>query len=203
MTFRRPLLAAAIVAALVPLAAHAGPPHVMPPGTVAIVDTPGPGGPFGTNGFDLLATQRVGARFTVPTELGDSQFLRGGVWLMNNSDSRHKPIRFSLQTDALDEGGLDSMPSGRELQGWTMPVRTEGWNPVEQWFGTGRGPVLQAGHDYWIVLASNSPPFVDPIWVLARKGSMFESVTNDGQWVPGASGGALTLHVDVLPLSRN
>lgn len=169
--------------------------------TQPIVDTPGPGGIFGTNGFDVFAEQSVGARFTVPAD-GDMRLARIGLWLMNNSDTVQKKVRLSLQTDALDEGGAETLPSGVELERWTAPVQTLGWNPVEQFFVTKSGPVLQAGRSYWVVAASMSPPLVDPVWTFAKKGSMVSTTTFNGAWQTAGSGGALTLRVDARPVQQ-
>ncbi|MEK8030217.1 hypothetical protein AACH06_05220 [Ideonella sp. DXS29W] len=168
--------------------------------TVPIVDTPGPGGIFGVNGFDVFADQSVAARFTVPAN-GDMRLARIGLWLMNNSETLQKKVRLTLETDALDEGGSASMPSGVELERWTAPVATLGWNPVEQFFETKKGPHLVAGRSYWVVAASMSPMFVDPVWTFAKRGSMITTTTFNGGWQPaGTEGSALTLRVDAHPV---
>jgi len=167
--------------------------------TVPIVDTPGPGGLFGTNGFDIFIEQAVAARFTVPAD-GDMRLARIGLWLMNNSETVQKKVRLTLQTDALDEGGSESLPSGVELERWTAPVQTLGWNPVEQFFVTKKGPHLVAGRSYWVVAASMSPMFVDPIWTFAKTGTMFSTTSRDGAWQTAGSAAALTLRIDAHPV---
>ncbi len=167
--------------------------------TVPIVDTPGPGGLLGTNGFDVFAEQAVAARFTVPAD-GDMRLARIGLWLMNNSDTEQRKIRLSVQTDALDEGGGESLPSGVELERWDTTVATFGWNPVEQFFVTKKGPHLVAGRNYWVVAGSMSPPFVDPVWTFAKKGNMWTTTTYQGAWQTAGNGGALTLRVDAHPV---
>lgn len=167
--------------------------------TVPIVDTPGPGGLFGTNGFDIFIEQAVAARFTVPAD-GDMRLARIGLWLMNNSETVQKKVRLTLQTDALDEGGSESLPSGVELERWTAPVQTLGWNPVEQFFVTKKGPHLVAGRSYWVVAASMSPMFVDPVWTFAKTGTMVSTTSHDGAWQTAGSGAALTLRIDAHPV---
>ncbi|WP_374674604.1 hypothetical protein [Ideonella sp.] len=168
--------------------------------TQPIVDTAGPGGLFGTNGFDVFAEQAVGARFTVAAG-SDMRLARIGLWLMNNSDTMRKRIRVTLQTDALDEGGSETKPSGVVLEQWDSRVQTLGWNPVEQRFDTRSGPLLQAGRNYWVVAESMSPPFVDPVWTFAKKGSMVTTTTSQGQWQTAGSGASLTLRVDAAPVT--
>lgn len=163
--------------------------------TVPIVDTPGPGGLLGTNGFDIFAEQAVAARFTVPAD-GDMRLARIGVWLMNNSDTEQKRVRLTLQTDALDEGGAETLPSGVVLEQWDTRVQTFGWVPVEQFFLTRSGPRLLAGRSYWVVAASMSPPFVDPVWTFAKTGNMWTTTSHDGAWQTAGNGAALTLRVD-------
>lgn len=167
--------------------------------TVPIVDTPGPGGPLGFNGFDVFQDQAVAARFTVPAD-GDMRLARIGIWFMNNSDSQHKRIRLTLQTDALDEGGSETLPSGVELERWDKRVEALGWDPLEQFFVTKTGPTLKAGRNYWVVAASMSPPFVDPVWTWAKNGNMVTTTSHDGAWQTAGSGAAVTLRVDALPL---
>lgn len=163
--------------------------------TVPIVDTPGPGGLLGYNGFDVFAEQAVAARFTVPAD-GDYRLARVGIWLMNNSETEQRKLRVMVQTDALDEGGSQTMPSGVELERWNSTVQTLGWNPVEQFFLTRSGPLLKAGRSYWVVAGSASPPFVDPVWTWAKNGTMWTTTSRDGAWQPAGEGAALTLRVD-------
>lgn len=193
-------LAAACVAALV-IAGGAAAHDAAPAGRlVSIVDTPGPGGPFGTNGFDIFNQQAQAQRFTVPADGGDVRLGRVGMYLMNNSDTEHPLVIVAVQTDAVDEGGNDSMPSGRSLETWKAPVETLGWNPVQQFFPTVKGPRLVAGRNYWVVVASHAPALVDPVWTFARKGIEFGSSNHGDGWWAAVSQGALTLQVDVLPL---
>ncbi len=167
---------------------------------VSIVNTPGPGGFLGTNGFDVFTDQAVAARFTVPAD-GDMRLARVGLWLMNNSDTLQKKLRVMVQTDALDEGGSETLPSGQVLEQWTARVATFGWDPVEQFFVTESGPLLKAGRSYWVVAASQSPAFVNPVWTFARRGLMVTTTTFNGAWQTAGSGGALTLQVDARPVA--
>lgn len=167
--------------------------------TVPIVDTPGPGGPLGTNGFDVFEEQAVAARFTVPAD-GDMRLVRIGLWLMNNSEVQQRRLRVTLQTDAPDEGGGETLPSGVVLEQWDTRVQTVGWNPVEHFFVARNGPLLQAGRSYWVVAASMAPRYRDPVWTFAKKGSMWTTTSRDGAWQTAGSGAALTLRVDAHPL---
>lgn len=185
------------------LLAAAGATHAASPAwdkTVPLVDTPGPGGAFGYYGFDVFVEQKVAARFTVP-DSGDFRLARVGVWLMNNSDTEHQALRVSVQTDALDEGGEATLPSGRRLEYWNTTVQTLGWDPVEQFFTTAKMTRLKAGRNYWVVLESKSPPFVDPVWTVARRGLLVSTTTYNGAWQPAGESGALTLRVDAAPLT--
>lgn len=200
LPFRLPPIALAAAAAML---LAAGPAAAAPDAAgslVSIIDTPGPGGLLGTNGFDVFAEQAVAARFTVPAD-GAMRLARIGLWLMNNSDTQRKTLRVSLQTDALDEGGGETLPSGRELEHWTAKVQTFGWNPVEQFFVTKSGPRLEAGRSYWVVAMSNSPALVDPVWTFSRRGTMVTTTSRDGRWQTAGSGGALTLQVDARPVA--
>ena len=167
--------------------------------TVPIVDTPGPGGLLGFNGFDVFAEQAVAARFTVPAD-GFYRLARVGLWMMNNSETEQRKLRVMVQTDALDEGGPESLPSGVELERWAGVVQTLGWNPVEQFFITRKGPLLQAGRSYWVVAGSMSPPFVDPVWTFAKTGNMTTTTSRGGAWQTAGEGAALTLRIDAHPL---
>lgn len=171
-----------------------------PRGVVSIVNTPAPGGFLGLNGFDVFSEQAVAARFTVPAD-GDMRLARIGLWLMNNSDTLRKTVHLSLETDALDEGGSQTQPSGRVLEKWSAPVATLGWSPVEQFFETTKGPRLLAGRNYWVVAKSKSAPFVDPVWTFASKGLMVTTTTQNGEWQTAGNGGALTLQVDAKPVA--
>lgn len=198
----RPLIQAVLAASLTLAAAAgnaAGPaaaPQALPP-IVSLVNTPPPGGFLGLNGFDVFQGQSVAARFTVPAS-SDFRLARVGIWFMNNSDTEQYPMRVSLQTDALDEGGHETLPSGRRLATWTAPVKTLGWSPVEQFFRSSTAPRLRAGANYWVVAESDAPPFVDPVWTIAKKGVAVSTTTFNGAWQTAGSGAAPTLQVDAV-----
>ncbi len=199
MNLRTPLMAAILITAGLASGAAMAADTTGWTKTVPIVDTPGPGGLFGTNGFDVFVDQAVAARFTVPAD-GDMRLARIGLWLMNNSETVQKKVRVTLQTDAVDEGGSESVPSGVELERWTTPVQALGWNPVEQFFVTKKGPHLVAGRSYWVVAASMSPMFVDPVWTFAKTGNMVTTTSHDGAWQTSGNGAALTLRIDAHPI---
>ena len=194
---------AAVVLALVAVAvAAAGPAAAQATGTMAttpIFDTAGPGGPFGFNGFDVFRDQGVAERFTVPAD-GDFRLARIGIWFMNNSDTQMRKLRLSLQTDALDEGGAATMPSGRELEHWMSTAQTLGWQPVQQFHDSAKAPRLRAGRNYWVVAQARAPGGLDPVWLFAKKGTAVVTTSAGGLWWPAAEGGAITLRVDALPL---
>jgi len=168
-----------------------------------IYDTAAPGGWFGYNGFDIYTDQRVAVRFTVPAT-GDMRLARVGIWFMNNSDTTQAKLRISLQTDTLDDGAEATMPSGQILEKWLAPVATQGWAPVQQFFKTTKGPLLKAGHSYWVVAESKAQPAQDPIWLLAAKGLGVNTIGHaDGLWYPGGESGALTLRVDAAPVAAD
>jgi hypothetical protein len=167
------------------------------PQLVSLVNTPAPGGFLGLNGFDVFQGQSVAARFTVPAS-SNFRLARVGIWFMNNSDSEQYPMRISVQTDALDEGGNETLPSGRRLATWVTTVKTLGWNPLEQFFRSTTGPRLRAGANYWVVAESDAPPFVDPVWTISKKGTAFSTTTYNGAWQTAGSGAAPTLQVDAV-----
>ncbi len=171
---------------------------------VSLIDTAPPGGFFGYWGFDVFAEQSVGARFTVPAG-ADHRLVRVGIWFMNNADSQQRRIRLSLQTDALDEGGSETLPSGRKLASWVAPVDTVGWNPVEQFFTALRSklPTLKAGRHYWVVAESAAPALFNPVWTTASDGTGVTTTTANGAWQTAGEGAALTLQVDALPVEAD
>ena len=162
---------------------------------VSLVRTDQPGGMFGYWGFDLYTDQKVGARFEVPTG-ADVRLARVGLWLMNNSGSFQGRVTVSVQTDALDEGGSQSLPSGSTLGRWTAKVDTLGWTPVKQFFTSASKPWLQAGRRYWVVAESAAPALQNPVWVTAASGSLFSTTTSQGAWQTGGDGAAPGLIVD-------
>lgn len=174
-------------------AAEAGAPAA--PRYVSLVRTDQPGGMFGYWGFDLFTDQKVGARFEVPAG-ADVHLARVGLWLMNNSGSFQGRVTVSVQTDALDEGGSESLPSGSKLGSWTAKVDTLGWTPVKQFFASASKPWLQAGRRYWVVAESAAPALQNPVWVTAASGSLFSTTTSQGAWQTGGDGAAPGLIVD-------
>lgn len=194
-----PLAVAAAVAALTAGPATAQQAAKAPAGLVALVDTSAPGGFFGVNGFDVFEAQRVATRFTVPAT-GDHRLARVGIYFMNNSDSLQYPVRVSVQTDAMDEGGPETLPSEVKIASWKAPVRTLGWNPVEQRFVSKAAPRLKAGRHYWVVAESDAPPFVNPVWTFASRGTLVSTTTFNGAWQTAGSGAAPTMLVEAVPV---
>ncbi|HEX4509852.1 MAG TPA: hypothetical protein VH328_07235 [Burkholderiaceae bacterium] len=173
-----------------------------PPKMVQLIHTARPGGFFGYNGADLFAEQQVAERFSVPAD-GDLRLFRVSLWFMNNSDSQQADVNVSVQTDALDEGGDASIPSGHRIEAWTRPVATYGWTPVRQQFTSDRLPRLKAGHAYWVVAQSNAEAGSDPLWAFSKVGTQMSCYTDaNGAWQACGEAAALTLEVQALPLTR-
>lgn len=184
-----------VVVALIAIAGAASadtPPEAK---AVPIVQTAGPGGFFGYWGADVYRLQSVAERFTVPAD-GDMRLARVALWLMNNSETLQKRVQLSVQTDALDEGGSDSLPSGVVLDRWNFAVEALGWNPVEQSFNSQKLPLLKAGRSYWVVAQSMAPATVDPVWTFASEGNMVTTTSANGVWQTAGSSAALTLRVE-------
>jgi len=196
--FVRAFLALGAAAAFAQAAPDVPPQHRAP---TPIIDTPGPRGSFGCWGPDIFRGQAVAQRFTVPSA-NDFRLARVGIFLMNNSDTEHRPLKVYVQTDALDEGGIDTMPSGHVLEAWQTNVETLGWVPQEQSMISAKTPRLHAGRNYWVVAASRAPALQDPVWVYAKRGNEVTSQTSGGIWYPGAETAALTLRVDAVPIAH-
>lgn len=169
---------------------------------VKLIHTAPPGGFFGYMGADLFQQQMAAQRFSVPAD-GNLRLFRVNLWLMNNSDSDHPDVTLSVQTDALDEGGDQSMPSGHRLESWTRPVATLGWTPVQQRFTSDRLPRLKPGRDYWVVAQSKAEAGVDPLWVFSSDGTAMNCYTDgSGAWQACGEAAALTLTVEALPIHK-
>ena len=192
------VLAALLPAFLLSLPAAAAEPLARPP-LLKFYKTTGPGGVFGYWGPDLYTEQKVASRFTVTTE-ADVQLARISLYLMNNSDTQRGNVRLSLQTDALDEGGSETLPSGSEIETWNFPVATLGWNPVQQVINSVYGSRLEAGRNYWVVAESDAPALQNPVWTFASKGTQYSTTSLNGAWQTAGSGAALTLRVEGTPL---
>jgi hypothetical protein len=208
----RPILAALAAAAVLALpavtaqaqetAAAGSDVATSPIKLVKLIHTAPPGGFFGYYGADLFQQQMAAQRFSVPAD-GHLRLFRVSLWLMNNSDSEQAAVTLSVQTDALDEGGGQSMPSGHRIESWTRPVGTLGWNPVQQRFLSDRLPRLKPGHDYWVVAQSNAAPGADPLWVFSSDGTAMNCYTDaNGDWQACGDAAALTLTVEALPIRK-
>jgi hypothetical protein len=169
---------------------------------VKLIATKPPGGFFGYNGADLFTDQMAAQRFSVPAD-GNLRLFRVSIWFMNNSDTVQNDVTVSVQTDALDDGGDQSMPSGHRIESWSRPVATLGWNPVQQHFTSDRLPRLKPGHDYWVVAQSKSDPGVDPLWAFSAEGTQMNCYTDaSGAWQACGEAAALTLTVQALTIRR-
>jgi hypothetical protein len=208
----RPTLAAVAAAAALVLPAlavqaqdstTAAPAAVPSPIKLAkLIHTAPPGGFFGYMGADLFTQQMAAQRFSVPAD-GHLRLFRVSLWLMNNSETEQPKVTISVQTDALDEGGQQSQPSGHRIESWTRPVGTLGWNPVKQDFTSDRLPRLKSGHDYWIVGQSTADPGADPLWTFSSDGTAMNCYTDaSGAWQACGDAAALTLTVEALPIRK-
>jgi len=194
-----PAALAACVMGLAGLAQAQGSPSRSP---TVIHDTAGPWGWLGVWGADLYTQQRTAARFTVPAD-GDLRLVQVSLWLMNNSIYLQLPVRVTLETDALDEGGADSAPSGQVLATWSHKVLALGWDPVQQAFSSNHRPLLAAGRSYWVVAQSNAPVTQNPVWNYASEGTAWGCVSHpDLTWQTCGEGAAPTLKVEALPVLR-
>lgn len=121
---------------------------------------------------------------------------RVGLWRMNNSGSFQGRVTVSVQTDAQDEGGSQSLPSASTLGRWTAKVDTLGWTPVKQFFASASKPWLQAGRRDGVVAESAAPALQNPVWVTAARGTLFATTAYQGAWQTGGDGAAPGLIVD-------
>jgi len=161
-----------------------------------LYETSEPGGMFGYWGMDVFDGQSVGARFTVP-EGSDVSLGRIGIYFMSNSVDFTPPVvHLSLQTDALDEGGSETLPSGVVLESWDVTVTADGWDPVQEIAESTLLPTLQASRNYWVVAESADQAGDDGIWTFASSGTAYATTTYEGSWQTAGEGAAPTLLVE-------
>lgn len=166
-------------------------------GAAVVFQTNGPfGGFFGLWGADVSASQVVGERF-VPA--ADHTLTAIKVWLMDNSGAPGAPVRITLRTDGTHSGG-SSIPSTTILAEWNLACQAAGWNPVQHAVTSAGGVGLRAGTRYWVVVESDAPGGLSPVWNFASSGNAYtciglRSATGEG-WQAGGSGAALTLVVE-------
>lgn len=167
-----------------------------------IFDTGIPDGGFiGYYGFDVFVDQSVAVAFT-PDE--DYSLEQVGVWMMSNDfNNAGAPYTLSVRTDA--NGGM-TIPGDTIIESWDVQTTAIGWNPVLETVDSVLNPVLDAGTTYWIVAESDSPAFVDAVWVASQQDEpVWHSVQNvlnpDGAWSSGFTQGApgLVVSGSVVP----
>lgn len=162
--------------------------------------TPEPGF-IGYYGFDVFVDQSVAVAFT-PDE--DYSLEQVGVWMMSNDfNSAGAPYTLSVRTDA--NGGM-TIPGDTIIESWDVQTSAVGWVPVFETVDSVLNPVLNAGTTYWIVAESDSPAFVDAVWVASQQDEpVWHSVQNvlnpDGAWISGFTQGApgLVVNGSVVP----
>lgn len=173
-------------------AAHAG--------TIFDTGTPEPGF-LGYYGFDVFVDQSVAVAFT-PDQ--DYTLETIGVWMMSNDfDNPGAAFTLSIRTDA--NGGM-TIPGETVIESWDVQTAAVGWNPVLDSVESLLNPVLTAGTTYWVVAESDSPPYVDAVWVASGQDEpVWHSVQNvlnpDGAWISGYTQGApgLVVSGSVVP----
>ncbi len=167
-----------------------------------IFDTGTPDGGFiGFYGFDIFIEQSVGIAFT-PDQ--DYRLDQVGLWMMSNDfDNAGAPYTVSLRTD--NEGGM-TIPGSTVLESWDVQTAAIGWDPILETVDSLLHPILSAGTTYWIVAESDSPAFVDAVWVASGQDepvwhSIQNSANPNGEWISGYTQGApgLVVSGSVVP----
>ncbi len=157
--------------------------------TIFDTGVPDPGF-IGYYGFDLSVDQSVAIAFTPEQDYLLDQV---GLWVMSNDfDNAGAPYTVSIRTDA--QGGL-STPADTILESWDVGTAAVGWNPVLETVDSVLNPLLTAGTTYWIVAESDSPSFVNAVWVASQQSQpVWNSVQNvlnpGGAWISGETQGA-------------
>lgn len=162
--------------------------------------TPEPGF-LGYYGFDVFVDQSVAIAFT-PDQ--DYRLDQVGVWMMSNDfGTAGAPYTLSVRTDA--NNGM-TIPGDTVIESWDVQTAAVGWNPIFETVDSVLNPILTAGTTYWIVAESDSPAFVDAVWVASGQDTpVWHSIQNvfnpDGAWISGYTQGApgLTVFGTVVP----
>lgn len=151
-----------------------------------IFDTGIPDGGFlGFYGFDIYVEQSVAIAFT-PDQ--DYRLDQVGMWIMSNDfNSAGAPYTISLRTDA---GIGMTTPGNTVLESWDVETAAIGWSPILDTVDSVLNPLLSAGTTYWIVAESDSPAFVDAVWVVSGQdepvwNSIQNSANPNGEWISG------------------
>lgn len=148
---------------------------------------------LGYYGFDIYVGQSFAVAFT-PDQ--DYTFESVGLWMMSNDfDNAGAPYTVSLQTSGPSDTSPDPAPSGVVLESWDVQTAAVGWMPILETQTSLLNPVLEAGQTYWIVLESDSPPFVDAIWVASGQNfpvlhSIINAANPTDDWYSGYTQGA-------------
>jgi hypothetical protein len=157
-----------------------------------VFDTGTPPDAFGTDGFDVSATQSVAFRFFSNAE-GPLHAVE--LWLMSNTNgSRPWPtVDVTLRAGSAAAPG----PAAQALESWEgVPVLAAGWAPQKVVLNSTKKSELSVAAYYWVVAESSSPGGADPVW--AQSNFLAFSSTNGGgetEWQPGAAGQAAACRV--------
>ena len=157
--------------------------------TIFDTGTPEPGF-LGYYGFDVFVDQSVAIAFTPGQDYTLDSI---GVWMMSNDfDNPGAPYTLSIRTDA--NGGM-TIPGDTVIESWDVQTAAVGWNPILETVNSVLNPVLTAGTTYWIVAESDSPAFVDAVWVASSQDEpVWHSIQNafnpNGAWISGYTQGA-------------
>ena len=123
--------------------------------------------------------------------------------MSNDFNTAGAPYTLSVRTDA--NGGM-TIPSDTIIESWDVQTSAVGWVPVFETVDSVLNPVLSAGTTYWIVAESDSPAFVDAVWVASPQDEpVWHSIQNvlnpTGEWISGFTQGApgLVVSGSVVP----
>lgn len=161
------------------------------------------GGFLGYYGFDIFVDQSFAVAFT-PDQ--DYTLDTVGLWMMSNDfDNAGAPYTVSLQTSGPSDTGPEPAPSGVVLESWDVQTAAIGWSPILETQTSVLNPLLQAGQTYWIVLESDSPPFVDAIWVASGQDfpvlhSIINAANPTDDWYSGYTQGAPGMVITGTPV---
>lgn len=151
------------------------------------------GGFLGYYGFDVFQDQSVAVAFTAGA---DYTLDSVGLWMMSNDfDNAGAPYTVSLQTSMPSNTSPDLAPSGVVLETWDVQTAAIGWTPILETQTSTLHPLLQTGETYWIVLESDSPAFVDAVWVASGQNfpvlhGIINSANPTSDWYTGYTQGA-------------
>lgn len=145
---------------------------------------------LGYYGYDIYVDQSVAVAFTPDQDYSLESL---GLWMMSNDFANAgAPYSVSIRTDANDSM---TIPGDTILESWDVETAAIGWNPILETVESLLNPVLSAGTTYWVVAESDSPAFVDAVWVASSQvdpvwNSIQNSANPNGEWISGYGHGA-------------